>query len=119
LTIPTFFGWATWVTNNIYSYQNNATMTNTFADRILELEKTDVSRSDLAQKIQKLSDKIDALPPADWRRRIEILEDITDKLTTQMFALDKSNVEAHAKLTTILENNSVILHEIKAQTTNK
>ena len=111
--IPTMLGWMIWVSSNIYDADNFINANENNHNRIEELEKTDITRATLSKQLETLNTRIENLPPTEWRKRIEKLEDNFDMLNSLLINLDKNNNSDHIKLTTILENNGKTLQEIK------
>lgn len=110
VSIPTFFTWMVWVTNSIYASQYHISDTEKFEQRITELEKTDMTRADLASKIDRLTGRLDTSSPDELKRRVELLEQSFTNLTTKTVELDKNNVADHSKIITTLD---LILKELK------
>jgi hypothetical protein len=113
--IPTFFGWMVWITSMAYSAENHIFNTEDFQSRLIQLEKSDKIQEVLSTRIQKLSDKIDSMPPLDWRRRIETVESKLDNVEKTVNTVDKTNSTEHARISTALEINNQLLREIKSQ----
>ena len=72
--------------------------------RLDKLEQQAVISSKLESHLEKISNKIDSLPPPDWRRRIELLETQFSETRKEVIAVDKKNTEDHQKISLLLES---------------
>jgi hypothetical protein len=102
--IPTMFTWGVWVTNSAYASKFHIESTSTLLDRIEFLEKNSVTQPFVIQELSKISKKIDNLPPLDWRRRVETLENEYEVLSKDIINMDKNNTSDHVQIKTLLES---------------
>jgi hypothetical protein len=101
--VPTLFAWMTWVTSNIYASQYHQLVTQSQEGRMIELETNMKILERVETEISKLSIKMDNLPPPDWRRRVEILEEGRETNAKKIDALDKNNTTQHTDIQLILK----------------
>ncbi len=113
LTVPTFFAWATWVTNEIFAAKYHRNQTEDFSTRIVELETNLKILTRVENEINKISDKVETLPPPEWRRRIEILENHDTTIDNKLNTLENTNNEGHAKILILLEGIKTKVEGIK------
>lgn len=100
VSVPTAITWMLWVTSNIYASQYHIERCDNYEQRLIDLEKTDVSRADLSRQMQVLSDKIETFPNAEWKRRVEFLEQKIETLAIKTNELDKVNSTEHTHIIT-------------------
>jgi hypothetical protein len=56
------------------------------------------------KEINKIGIKVDDFPPPEWRRRIDVLESVTDKVNTKLETIDKNNSSEHHSITLLVES---------------
>ena len=83
LCIPTFFAWATWVTTTTWNNTNAIT--------------------NIATYVEHLPPPEGCTPSADWRRRIEVLENNCIMYTKEIIQLDRTNATEHSQILILLE----------------
>ena len=113
LIVPTFFAWATWVTNEIFAAKYHRSQTENFGTRLVELETNFKILSRVEAEINKISTKVETLPPPEWRRRIEILETHDAVLDKNLNTLEDANSDGHAKILILLEGIKTKVEAIK------
>lgn len=115
MTVPTFFAWATWVTNGIYNSNNHICTTNEmeYEHRLKELEKQAMVSSRLESHLEKIGTKIDQLPHPEWRRRVEVLENQYKEIKTEIKQNNSSNNLDHQQIFILLESIKTTLELIK------
>jgi hypothetical protein len=113
LVIPTLLGWATWVTTEVFSYRSHADATTGFDERITKLENATSAIARIEKQIDTITTKIDALPPPEWKRRIEILESQYTTISNQLDAVDKTNTSEHGQILVLLEGIKTKVDMIK------
>jgi hypothetical protein len=104
ITFPTFLAWGTWVTKNTFEMCNHLEDTAHFNQRLTNFESNVKIIERMESQINRISDKVETLPPPEWRRRIEILETEYAKISTEMKALDKINAAEHSQMLILLES---------------
>jgi hypothetical protein len=100
---PTVLGWMTWVNNSLYAMQAYQITTQSHEQRIAELESSMKILARVEVEISRISTKMDNLPPPDWRRRIEILEDGREQNAVKIETLDTNNTTQHSDITVMLK----------------
>lgn len=113
LVIPTLLGWATWVTTEVFSYRSHEDVTADFNERIQALERTSSSIAKIEKQIDNIILKMDALPPPEWKRRIELLESQYATISSQLNDVDKTNTSEHGQILVLLEGIKTKVDMIK------
>jgi hypothetical protein len=113
LGVPTFFAWATWITNETFASKYHRIQTENFEDRINCLEKDVQVLSRIDLELAKISTKIENLPPPDWRRRIELLEISQNDEQKRLLENNKENQDQHSRILILLEGLKTTVEVLK------
>ena len=89
-----FLPWSIWVTHSVFKSNHHIDVT--------PHAKEPVEARELIDRLEAIEEKISQLPPADWRRRIELLE-----------TGHRENTAEHSEIITSLEVMKVSLSAIK------
>ena len=113
LVIPSFFTWASWVTAEVFASKYSRNHIEHFEERIVDLEANSKLLSRVENELIKISNKVDDLPPPDWKRRIEILENQRAIDETRTIEQYKANQDDHNKILILLEGIKAKIELIK------
>lgn len=103
LIIPTFFAWATWVTNETFATKYHRLQTDDFENRISDLESNIKLLNRVELELSRIFNKIDSWPTEDWRRRIDILETNQTEASNKLDYSNQKNQDEHNKILVLLE----------------
>ena len=101
---PPILTWCTLVTKNVFDSSMHFKNKEHFDKKLAEFESNVKIIERIEIQLNKISDKVETLPPPEWRRRIEILEAEYTKANVEIRSLDKINSIEHGQILILLES---------------